>query len=116
LPALPMLVMPPMVEKLELKITGDSTNILGFTCARYKLSQRGLTMEIWATDKLFSYQPYLQNQPSTFHSATIEERWPAMLAERKLFPLIVSLRHDNGSELFRFEVKSVEQKLIAGGK
>jgi len=117
LPAMPMRAMammpPPMATKLELNATGETTNILGFACARYTLSQQGQTIEIWATDKLFAFQPYLQTQPSTFRSAAIEEQWPALLTERKLFPLMVSLRYDNGHEVFRFEVSSVKAEKIA---
>ena len=90
-----------------------SANILGFACARYELKQRGETLEIWATDKLLPYQPYLRNQPSRFGPRMIEEQWPEMLKERNLFPLRVSLRYDNDTVRFRFEVRSVKEEKIA---
>jgi hypothetical protein len=42
----------------------------------------------------------------------LEEQWPQMLTSRKLFPLRVSLRFDNGQERFRFEVKSIKSDKI----
>lgn len=98
--------MTPM-EQAELKATGETTNILGFTCARYELKQRGETMEIWATDKLFPFQPYVQNQPHRFGPRMTEEQWSGLLTAKKVFPLRASLRFENGAERFRFEVKSV---------
>ena len=113
MPAMPMMpMMPGMMEKMELQATGQKTNLLGFACQQYVLKQRGETVEIWATDQLLPYQPYVQNQPHRFGPQRIEEQWPGMLTNRKLFPLLVSLRYDNGAERFRFEVQSVTpQKL-----
>jgi Domain of unknown function (DUF4412) len=109
MPAMPR----PMAEKLELKATGKKEKILGFACAQYELKQRGETLEIWATDQLLPYQPYVRNQPHRFGPRMIEEQWPELLTARKLFPLRASLRYDNGpsrtggAERFRFEVKSI---------
>jgi hypothetical protein len=112
MPAMPP--MPPMpMEKLEFKATGETTNILGFTCIRYKLKQRGETMEVWATDKLLPFQPYVRNQSPRFGPRMIDEQWPKLLTERKLFPLLVSLHYDSGAERLRFEVKSVREEKIA---
>jgi hypothetical protein len=108
----PMPLMTGMMEKMELQATGQKTNLLGFACQQYELKQRGETLEIWATDQLLPYQPYVQNQPHRFGPRGIEEQWPAMLTSRKLFPLLASLRYDHGAERFRFEVQSVTpQKL-----
>ncbi len=108
-----MPAMPPMpTEKFELHDTGQKTNLLGFVCEQYETSQRGETMEIWATEQLFPFEPYSQNQPSRFGPRMIEEQWGALLAEKKLFPLLATLKFDNGQERFRFQVKSVTpQKL-----
>jgi len=98
--------------QLELQATGQKTNLLGFACERYELKQHGETLEVWATDQLLPYQSYLPNQPHRFGSHLIAEQWPEMLASRKLFPLLASLRRDNGAEQCRFEVQSVTpQKL-----
>jgi hypothetical protein len=111
MPAMPMMPMMP-AAKLELQATGQKTNLLGFACQQYVLKQRGETLEIWATDQLLPYQPYVQNQPHRFGPQRIEEQWPGMLTSRKLFPLRVSLRYENGAERFRFEAQSVTpQKL-----
>ena len=111
MPAMPMMPMMP-AAKLELQATGQKTNLLGFACQQYVLKQRGETLEIWATDQLLPYQPYVQNQPHRFGPRRIEEQWPGMLTSRKLFPLLATLRYDNGAERFRFAVQSVTpQKL-----
>lgn len=106
MPAMPTMP-PPMMEKMELRDTGHSTNFLGFTCEQYELKQRGETMEIWATDQLFPFQPYVQNQPHRFGPRRIEEQWPELVKARKLFPLLATLKFDNGMERFRFEVQSI---------
>jgi hypothetical protein len=113
MPSMPAMPMPMMQNtKAELQATGQKTNLLGFACQQYQLKQRGETLEIWATDQLFPYQPYVQNQPHRFGPQRIEEQWSGMLTSRKLFPLLASLRYDNGAERFRFEVQSVTpQKL-----
>ena len=112
MPAMSMPMMPGMMEKMELQATGQKTNLLGFACQQYVLKQRGETLEIWATDQLLPYQPYVQNQPHRFGPQRIEEQWPGILTSRKLFPLLATLRYDNGAERFRFEVQSVTpQKL-----
>jgi len=110
MPAMPMMAMPG--EKLELQATGQKTNLLGFACEQYQIKQREETLDIWATDQLLPYQPYVQNQPHRFGPQRIEEQWGALLASRKLFPLFASLHYDNGPERFRFEVQAVTpQKL-----
>src|SRR5208282_868650 len=112
MPAMPMPMMPGMMEKLELQDTGQKTNLLGFACEQFEIKQRGETMEIWATDLLFPFQPYIQNQPHRFGPRMIEEQWGDLLKAKHLFPLRASLRFDNGAERFRFEVQSVTpQKL-----
>jgi hypothetical protein len=105
MPVMPMMPMP--MEKLELKATGETTNLLGYACARYEIKQRGETMEVWATDQLFPYQPYVQNQPHRFGPQMIEEQWGKLAQAQKLFPLLAKLKFDNGPEHFRFEVKAV---------
>jgi hypothetical protein len=111
MPMMPM--MPPMMmEKLELQDMGEKTNILGFACERYEIKPRGQTMEIWATDQLFPFQPYVQNQPHRFGPRMIEAQWPELVKAKKLFPLLATLKFDNGVERFHFEVQSVTpQKL-----
>ncbi|PWU16934.1 MAG: hypothetical protein C5B50_12305 [Verrucomicrobia bacterium] len=108
-PAMPP--MPPMTrlaEKRELKVTGETTNLLGLACARYEIKERGQTLEIWATDKLFPYQPYVSRQASRVGPRGIEEQWPELLKARNLFPLLAILKFEKGPERFRFEVKSIK--------
>jgi|ERR1039458_2268572 hypothetical protein len=73
MPAMPMMPMPG--EKLEFLATGQKTNLLGFACEQYQLKQREETLEVWATDQLLPYQPYVQNQPHHFGPQRIEEQW-----------------------------------------
>ena len=70
-------------------------------------------MEIWATDKLFPFQAYQQDQPHRFGPRPIEEQWPELLKARKLFPLLAILKFENGPERYRFEVKSIKAEKIA---
>lgn len=105
MPPIPMMSMPG--EKLELRDTGQKTNLLGFVCTHYELKQGGETMDIWATDQLLPYQPYLQHQPHRYGLGRIEEKWPGMLKSRRLFPLLATLGYDNGVAFFRFQLQSV---------
>jgi hypothetical protein len=110
-PSMPMMPMPGM-DKMELRATGDKTNLLGYACIRYELKQRGEIMEIWATDQLLPYQPWQQNQPPRFGPRMIEEQWSELVKARKLFPLLASLKFENGSERLRFEVKTITPEKI----
>ncbi len=105
MPAMPMMPMPG--GAIELKSTGEKTNLLGFSCEQFEIKQRGETMEIWATDQLLPFQNYVRNQPHRFGPRMIEEQWGGLLTAKKLFPLLASLKFDNGMERFRFEVTSV---------
>lgn len=121
-PAMPMMMPMPM-EKAELIATGDTTNLLGYACERYELKQRGQVMQIWATDKLLPFEPYMQNQPRRFGPRMIEEQWGELLKAKKLFPLLAVLRFETpsmpgqtarppGPERLRFEVQSITSKTI----
>lgn len=121
-PAMP--AMTPMMGKIELTATGDKTNLLGFVCGKYEIKQHGELMEIWATDQLFPFQPYQQNQPHRFGPRMIEEQWGDLLKAKKLFPLLAVLRFEPpsppgtvappapGPERYRFEVKAVTPEAI----
>lgn len=133
LPGLPMMPPPMMSEKIDLKPTGKREKILGFECEQFELKQRGKMMEIWATERLLPFQPYLRNELHRFGPRMIEEQWSELLKERKLFPLRASLRYDHGPsrtgdpssskdqsasqkpsgpERFRFEVNSIKRENI----
>jgi len=108
MPAMPMMPM----EQAELKATDQTTNLLGYKCTRYELKQRGEVMEIWATDKLPPFQPYLPNQPPRFGPRLVEEQWGDMLKAKKFFPLLSVLKFENGPERMRFEVKAITPEKI----
>jgi hypothetical protein len=93
---------------LQLQGTGLRTNLLGFSCECYEIKQWGQTMEIWATDQLVPFQDYLPNQPPHVGPPMIERLWSELLAAKGLFPFLAILRFDNGTERYRFEVRSVE--------
>ena len=110
-PAMPIMPMP--AENLELTDTGQTTNLLGYACHQYKFKQRWETMEIWATDQLPPFQPYLRNQPRRAGFTRPEDQWPALLSRHKLFPLLATLRTDQGQERLRFQIISIVPENIA---
>lgn len=107
------------MDQADFSATGDSTNLLGYICTRYELKQRGVTMEVWATDQLLPFEPYLASQPPSSVTPVLEERWGAILKARGLFPLLAVLRMDMppvssvaasapaSPERLHFEVKSI---------
>jgi hypothetical protein len=103
-----MMPMPP----LELKDTAETTNLLGYTCKRYELKERGEVLEIWATDKLLPFLPYMPNQPHRFGPRMIEEQWVELVKAKNLFPLLAIAKFENGPERMRFEVKSIKPQKI----
>ena len=112
----PATVAPAMLEAsagmLVLQTTQQKTNILGFACRKYELKRQGETLEIWATDELIPFQAYVRSQTPRFGPRTTEEEWPALMTSRKLFPLLATLRLDNGPQRFRFEVISVTREKV----
>lgn len=103
----------PMPQKqAELTATDRMTNLLGVACRCYVLRQPGEVMEVWATDQLLSFQPYLQTQPHRFGPRMIEEQWGEILKVRKLFPMLAVLKSESGLERMRFAVKSVTREEI----
>ena len=104
--------MPPMTRMaisvpLEIRATGEKTNLLDFTCERYEIDRHGEKMEIWATSQLGNFQVYLDRQPLSIGPPILEERWSELMAERKLFPLLASVKLSSGLERYRFEVNSI---------
>jgi hypothetical protein len=43
----------------------------------------------------------------------LEQQWPGLLADRKLFPLLAILSYDSGVERLRFEVTSIHKETVA---
>ncbi len=111
MPPLPLMPMPE--EAVEWKATGDQTNLLGYACAKFELQQGGEIMEIWATDELLPFQPYVRHQPLRFGPRMVEEQWGELLRARKLFPLAAVLKFKNGPERFRYTVTRVAAEKIA---
>ena len=122
MPAMPMMMPPPMMERMELVATTDITNLLGYPCTRYEIKSRGQVMEIWATDRLMPFQPYLQNH-HRFEPQIIEEQWGKLLKAKKLFPLMAVLNFYLPSapgnappppvrERMRFEIQAITPQII----
>ncbi|MCS7337511.1 MAG: DUF4412 domain-containing protein [Verrucomicrobiae bacterium] len=113
-PPMPMMPMMPMemMEKLELNATGQKTNLLGYACEKFEIRHGGEVMEIWATDKLLPFRPWLANQPPRFGPRMLEEQWGALLRAKKLFPLLAVLKFENGPERLRFEVRGIEVETV----
>jgi len=105
--------MPPMSQGLEFMATGKTTNISGFACQQYVIKQSGETMEVWATDQLPPYLQYITSQAGHFGPRMLEQQWPGLLADRKLFPLLAILSYDSGVERLRFEVTSIHKETVA---
>jgi hypothetical protein len=119
MPAMPMMMPPMGMTKLELKSTGEKTNLLGFACEKYELRQRTEVIDIWATDQLVPFQPWLAVQLHRSVEGSMEERLAGLLKAKNLFPLRAILKIESsatqdgrpcsatGAERMRFEVKSI---------
>jgi hypothetical protein len=108
--AAPMVPMParmPPGAGLELRATGATTNLFGYSCEQYEIARGDQFMEIWATGQLPPFQNYLATQPHRFAPPMIEEQWAGLVTAKKLFPLSAVLQTREGVEQYRFEVQSV---------
>ena len=110
LPVMPMMPLPG--EALELRATGEKTNLLGYACEKFEIKQRGEIMEIWATDQLIPFRSWQQNQRPRVSPPMIEEKWGDLVRARKLFPLLAVLKFEGGGERLRFEVKTITPQKI----
>jgi hypothetical protein len=99
--------MMPRGGELQLQATGEQTNLLGYACMHYEIKQWGQIMDIWATDQLLPFQVYQPHQPLRGGPPVIEEHWSELLTAKNLFPLLASLRFNNGVERYHFEVQSI---------
>ena len=98
---------PPISEKIELKLTGKKEKILGYDCEQFEIKAQGETMEIWATDQLLPFHPYVRNQSPRFGPRMLVEQWAEAVEAKKMFPLRATLRVEERTEGFRFDVKSI---------
>jgi hypothetical protein len=113
------MMMPPtpgMGGAPELKKTEKTKKIQEFDCTLYTLSDRGETLEIWATDDaaLFPFRLLRRDSMSRhFGPQMLEEQWPELLQKRSLFPLEAILHVEpNGQERLSFKVDKIEEKKI----
>lgn len=105
------LPMPPL--DMTLKATGDTTNLLGFTCVRFEIKCASETMEIWATSELMPFQTWQAAQQPRSRPQLIEEQWPELLKSQKMFPLLVTLKFASGPERHCFEAQAITPQTFA---
>ncbi len=105
-PAMPMAMMPR--QALQLLATADTTNLLGFNCARYQIKDGPETMDIWATADLLPFQPLNEVPPGRNNAYQLERAWGDSLKAKKLFPLLAVLKLGDTQELLRFQVTTVQ--------
>lgn len=100
-------------QKLELKAVGETTILFGLACRKYEITSQHQTMEIWATDQLLPYQPYVARQTPRFGPSRLDDSWAKLLADRKLFPIQATLHDEIGQERFHFEVTAVSPETVS---
>ena len=93
--------------EVEFTATGETTNLLGRACSRYEIRDRRYTMEVWATDQLVPFHPWQPNIPPRDFTVrrSVDEHWEKLLQERKLFPLLATLKNESGQAIpFEYKV------------
>jgi hypothetical protein len=97
-------------RKLEFAATGQTTNIMGFACSGYQLTQRDQIMHIWATDQLGPFRPLLQDIPMHQNPMShLEESWGKMLQQKNLFPVMATLKNRSGeTNLTEFRIEIIK--------
>jgi hypothetical protein len=102
-------------RKLEFTASGQTTNLLGYACSHYTLTQRGLTMDIWATDQLPPFYRWQQDSAPRHHGPEmLQESWAEQFRSKNLFPLSVVLKNRKGDlNILEFRVKSIKPKPLS---
>lgn len=122
-PAMMMPMPPPMMPPqgaTELTVSDKTKKLLGYDCTLYTVSDRGETLEIWATKdgSLFPFRlitrDYLGHR---FGPPMIEERWPNLLRDKSLFPLEADLKTQPGEqERLKFAVDKIDRRKVDNEK
>ncbi len=103
----------PPIATIEFRETGHKKRILGYPCGQYEILLGSQSVEIWATDQLAPFQPYLDHRPFSAEMQTVDTQWGDLLRAKKLFPLLAVSKSNGGVERFRFEVKSIAPEKLA---
>ncbi len=62
--------------------------------------------------RLPPYQPWRQSQPQRFGPQMIADQWGELMKNKKLFPLLATLKFENGQARLRFEVSAITPEKI----
>ena len=96
--------------EVEFTDTGETTNLLGRACTRCVIRDRRQTMEVWATDQLVPFHAWRSSIPLRNFTGRrrVEDCWGEMLRDRKLFPLLVTVKNAQGEPMrFEYRVTSI---------
>lgn len=124
----PMPSMPGQSEELTLTKQDETKTIHGYLCQRYLMTipRRG-EMTLWLSDAkdLPPFHLLLHEAPRMRGRVRWEQQWPALLREKKLFPMLVVMHAESrerpnkkekpaqGRELYRYEVSKVKAGAVS---
>ena len=94
-------------EPRQLVATGDTTNLLGFTCERFEIKQGIERMTVYAADIGLSFASWRQHAQPALDLRGLEEQWGSTIAGKNMFPLQAVLIIDDQHELLRYDVTSI---------
>lgn len=104
---------PGMTPAPVLKPMGKHQKLLGYDCECFEISERGETVEIWATAALVPFQKYVRDPLPHFGPRSLDEMWSEAIAARQLFPLRAVLHDETPDARTVFEVKTIAPGKIA---
>ncbi len=90
----------------ELQNTGETKQILGYTCTKYLYDDREGQVEIWATDQLGQFMSLPQGNP--LQGGAPKAGWENAI-EGDFFPMLLVAVNPRGQERMRLEVTGVKK-------
>ncbi len=90
----------------ELKNTGETTQILGYTCTKYIYEEAQGPVEIWATDQLGQFMAMPQGNPMQ-GGGKAKAGWESAISG-DFFPMRLVALNKRGKERMRWEVTGVK--------
>lgn len=99
-----------MQQGAEVKKTGRTETILGYTCEEYIAQDKGTTTEIWLAEKLGSFMGLGSggNPLMGGGKAKPANSWEEQIKGKAGFPLRVVSKDAKGTETFRMEATKIE--------
>ena len=85
MPTMPPIPAPPQRQP-ELKPTGKKEKILGFACEQFEITDRGETIEIWATHDLVPFQNYFRDATPPFGPRSLRGTMGRAIAREEIVP------------------------------